>query len=275
MTVVVEVLIHSDGPALWPSWYPVEFLETAKQRDPVAFAALYQQSPVPPGGAIFREEWWQRYADLPPLVRTIIAVDAAFKTGVRNDFSAFALWGRSADGNVYLVDVWRGRWEFPDLDANLDQTTARWEHLRPIPVVEDAASGQSLIQSRRRANKPVISHKVRAGASKESRMEAVTPHIRAGLVHIPPRATWLDDWLLEHNRAPAGQHDDQVDTTVIALEELLGMPQLPVLPPDTPFVDRDVQPPQPLTPLRQKLKEAKERRELEDLEQWRARGLDI
>jgi hypothetical protein len=34
------------------------------------------------------------------------------------------------------------------------------------------------------------------------------------------RPTWLDAWIEEHVAFPAGRHDDQVDTTSLALERL-------------------------------------------------------
>jgi predicted phage terminase large subunit-like protein len=41
--------------------------------------------------------------------------------------------------------------------------------------------------------------------------------VEGGRCSVPESAPWLDDWLTEHERFPFGAHDDQVDTTSMAL----------------------------------------------------------
>jgi predicted phage terminase large subunit-like protein len=89
-------------------------------------------------------------------------------------------------------------------------------------VPEDKASGQSAIQVWKRENHiPVVPYAVASGESKISRAEAITPYVEGGRVFIPESAPWLDAWLDEHDRFPTGAHDDQVDTTSMAVSRLL------------------------------------------------------
>jgi phage terminase large subunit-like protein len=60
---------------------------------------------------------------------------------------------------------------------------------------------------------------------KTQRAEAVTNLIEGGLVHIPEGAPWLDAFIDEHCDFPQGTHDDQVDTTVMALMRLSAVRQ--------------------------------------------------
>lgn len=56
--------LGDDGQALWPQAYPVDELKRIKQAmalsgDEYSWHALYQQNPVPRGGAFFKAEWIQ------------------------------------------------------------------------------------------------------------------------------------------------------------------------------------------------------------------------
>jgi phage terminase large subunit-like protein len=53
----------------------------------------------------------------------------------------------------------------------------------------------------------------------------VTPMFESGRVVLPKSAVWLDDWVREHLRFPGGAHDDQVDTTALALVRLRNIAQ--------------------------------------------------
>jgi len=91
---------------------------------------------------------------------------------------------------------------------------------RPARVIcEDAASGLAIVaELQRNSAIPIVG--VRPQGSKTARAEAVTPHFEGGRVFLPQRASWLEEWISEHLRFPAGKHDDMVDTTSLALSEL-------------------------------------------------------
>ena len=231
-----DALGRREGEALWPEQWSADTL--AERRRAVgerAWTALYQQRPSPAGGSVFLREWWGRYTQLPHITEAGIFVDSAFKDGVGSDWSVFALWGRSDDGNFYLVDRWRGRVQFPELVQAGHDVWHRARSLLPgvraIPlVVEDKASGQSAIQVWGRPSMtrdgarlpalPVIPWKVPAGESKLARAEGISPLVEAGRVFIPAEADWVGEFVEEHAAFPTGQHDDQVDTTSMALARL-------------------------------------------------------
>jgi len=193
--------------------------------------AQYQGRPSPADGGMFKPHWWQRYATLPPVTAAVLVLDSAFKTGVANDYSVFALWAADGHGNSYLVNVWRAKLEYPELMKQA-HIAHRWAKQRlpgiHVPVViEDKASGQSAIQTLKKPYPtmtdgilpalPVIPHPVKATESKEARAEGVTPIVEGGRAWIPERAPWLEEWLTEHMKFPNGAHDDQVDTTVMGI----------------------------------------------------------
>jgi predicted phage terminase large subunit-like protein len=214
-----DALGRDEGEPLWPARYDLATLEA--QRETMgsrAFAALYQQRPTPDAGGTFQRRWFDgRYAQLPRGLRTVQAVDSAFKTGVANDYSVIATWATD-DRFYYLVDVWRGRVEFPDL-VHAIQSQAALHHPEAV-LIEDTAAGQSAIQTLQRETKlPIVP--APAKGSKISRAEAVSPLFEAGKVVLPEESlSWLTDWIEEHVVFPNGRHDDQVDTTSLALDRL-------------------------------------------------------
>ena len=130
-----------------------------------------------------------------------------------------------------LLDVWRDRVEYPDLIEAIKNAWVKWGHYRPAVYIEDKASGQSALQTLRRERVlldgrlttiPVRAWLPPAHSSKESRADAVTPAFRDAEVLLPRAATWLADWIEEHVTFPTGAHDDQVDTTSMALS-ILGL----------------------------------------------------
>lgn len=223
-----------EGELLAPDRFgPAEVEDLKKRLGSRATAGQLQQRPSPSEGGTFKTRWWNRYRELPMITRAEIAVDSAFKDGVANDYSVFALWGTNGMGGYYLIWVWREKVEFPEL-IRLGHTTTTWAAAKfpslKIPLVpEDKASAQSAIQVWRRPyytesgvlpKLAVIPFPVAAGESKLARAEGVTPIIEGGQTFIPESAPWLDLWLNEHNQFPTGKHDDQVDTTSIALARL-------------------------------------------------------
>jgi predicted phage terminase large subunit-like protein len=211
---------------------PEEVVDLRVRLGSRAYAGQFQQRPSPREGGTFKRHWWQRYIDLPKLAKVEQYLDSAFKTGVGNDFSVIATWGTDGQGNLYVIDVWRKRVEYPDLMQACHLEHA--EHARraaTVPlVIEDKASGQSAIQTLSRPmptesgntlpRLPVIAHPVPAGQSKEARAEGVSPMVEARRVFLPEGASWVDDFIEEHAAFPAGTHDDQVDTTSMAIARL-------------------------------------------------------
>ena len=211
------------GEALWPEAFPVESLErTRKAIGEVAWVSLYQQRPAAAEGAVFRRDWWRFFNETPASFdRIVMSADTAFKAGTESDYSVVTVWGETKTG-YYLLHVLRQRLEFPELKRMLVALAGEW-HPNAI-LIEDRASGQSLIQELQRETAlPVLP--VPVDRDKVTRAQAVTPMVEAGRVFVPASAPWLSDYLDELSSFPAAPHDDQVDSTTMALAYLRGRPQ--------------------------------------------------
>jgi predicted phage terminase large subunit-like protein len=208
------------GEALWPERFPLSTLEQIRQAiGSAAWTSLYQQKPAASEGVVFKREWFRFYREAPAQFRKVIqSWDTAFKTGSENDYSVCTTWGVT-DIGYYLLSLWRGRVEFPELKRQVTNQGDAWKP--HAIVIEDKASGQSLIQELKASTAfPVLAIKV--DSDKRTRAEAVTPLCEAGKVFLPESAPWLNDYLDELCTFPAGVHDDSVDSTTMALNYLRG-----------------------------------------------------
>jgi predicted phage terminase large subunit-like protein len=213
-----DPLGRAEGAALWPDRYDEAELARTKATLGSSFEALYQQRPSALEGAIFKREWWRSYREAPRFHSVLQSWDTAFKKGQDNDYSVCTTWGQ-ADAGYYLLDVWKRRVEFPELKA---MVATLGDQYRPNAVlVEDKASGQSLIQELQRDTRlPILP--IKADTDKVSRAYAVTPIIEAGRVLLPDGAPWLSDYLDSMASFPNAAHDDDVDSTTQALNYMIG-----------------------------------------------------
>ena len=204
--------------ALWPEKHSLDKLRAMEQSSPYVFAGQYMQRPAPLGGGIFKINWWQYYRPeaLPPVKRIIHSWDTAFKTKASNDYSVRTIWA-DTDKGYFLLDMWKQKVEFPDLKRMV--TSYPQEHEPHAILVEDKASGQSLVQELQRDTMlPIVPIKV--DTDKVSRAFAVTPLIESGRVFLPEGAPWLAEYINSLASFPNASHDDDVDSTTQALAYL-------------------------------------------------------
>lgn len=203
--------------ALWPSDYPIEELRKIRAINPAAWQALYMQRPVAVEGAIIKRDQFRIDEAFSPDY-TIQAWDTAYKTGESADYSVCVTLGANRSG-YHIMHAWRGRVEYPDL---LTQARRLYAEFAPSAVIiEDRASGQSLIQSlQRETRQPIIP--VMADKDKVTRLTAIAPLFASGRVSIPNPtfAPWANDLIDELCLFPAGAHDDQVDAVAHGLAYL-------------------------------------------------------
>lgn len=169
---------------------------------------------------MFKPTWWKFFSAAPDFVlRKVQSWDTAFKEGQENDYSVCTTWLQTRLG-YYLLDVWRGRVEFPDLKRHF---ISQYEKHRPdVVIVEEKASGTSLIQEmKRETNIPI--KPISVTRDKIERANAITPLVESGRVYLPePAPAWYSDFMDEITEFPAVEHDDQVDSFTQALEFMKG-----------------------------------------------------
>jgi predicted phage terminase large subunit-like protein len=178
-----------------------------------AFSSQYLQRPVPLEGNLIKAEWIQTYIHPPAHDsdgQVVQSWDTASKPGIDNDWSVCTTWLRKGSDS-YLLDVFRVRCGFPELEAHVVRLAAQFS--TTVVLIEDAGAGTALIQMLKHKRGRVRPIGIVAKVDKETRMSVLSPMFEAGQVHLPVSALWKGDYLAELLAFPHGRHDDQVDST--------------------------------------------------------------
>ena len=97
--------------------------------------------------------------------------------------------------------------EWPELVKKSEELYKMWNPGRVI--IENKASGQSLIQELKTKGIPVLASN--PAGDKYRRASAVTGMVEAGMVYLPLGEDWVDDFIEELADFPESPHDDIVD----------------------------------------------------------------
>jgi predicted phage terminase large subunit-like protein len=218
-----EFHLRRAGEALHPELESLESLKELQRKiGPDVFAAQYQQSPVPPGGAMIRRDWL-RYYDEPPertYSTTIIqSWDTASKDGAQNDWSVCTTWLVS-DDHYYLLDLTRGRYDYPTLKATAIALAQKY-HPHYV-LIEDASTGTALARELTSVYFDGAVQLVPIERDKIGRLYVNQAKFAAGLVLFPEEAPYMPELLAELLTFPHGKTDDQVDSISQALSHRLG-----------------------------------------------------
>jgi len=203
----------TEGELLHAERFPESVLAQERLRLGGAYAGQYQQQPRDVSGEIFKADCLQLLAAdamLTTFSEIVLSLDSAFKLTESADFSVCAVLGKCEIG-VVVLDIIRGRYAYPQLKQLVIELAAKWSP--SVALIEDAASGQSLIQSLQQETALPIKA-VKPDGAKEVRAHTVTPLWEAGRVHAPKDAPWLAVFLDEMCSFPKGSHDDVVDAVV-------------------------------------------------------------
>jgi predicted phage terminase large subunit-like protein len=212
-TVLDLPAIDKQGNALWPEWYDTTALKRIEDTiGPREWSALYQQKPQPDDGTYFRREYFdgRRWQSLPAL-HLYGTSDFATKDG-SGDYTVHHIWGIDSQGDLYLVDRWRGQttsdvWveRLCDL-VELHKPLAWFGEAGPIWRAVEPACMRRLRERKlavRMEPLPSIADKPTSARGFQARAAMK----RVWLPDTPEGEAVIDELL----RFPAGKYDDEVD----------------------------------------------------------------
>ena len=193
---------------------------------------------------IIKRDWfrlWPAARELPTFVYIVQSYDTAYTERTTGDPSACTVWGvfRPLDRPlcVMLIDCWADHLAYPDLKPKLIEEfesiyggeTDKDGRRTDLILIEEKASGQSLVQDLGRAGLPVQGYNP-GRLDKVQRAHLVSNIIAAGRVYVPEstkRPGYIRDWAEPFMRQvcsfPEAAHDDYVDTMTQALRILRDM----------------------------------------------------
>ena len=207
-----DPLGRAPGAALCPERYDVPALERIRGvLGTYSFEALYQQRPRPAEGALFKRQWFKVVERAPDGLRWVRYWDLAASTKSQADYTASAAVALAEDGTLYIRDMLRGRWEWPDaynVIANTMQAERGVTH-----GIEKALHGLAAVQQLQRDPRLVSIGFRGVDVDRDKYSRALTWASRAetGKVALV-QGGWIGAFLDEVCAFPLGAHDDQVDT---------------------------------------------------------------
>ena len=220
---VVEfpAIMPSNTP-VWPNYWKLEELEAVKASlSEAKWQAQWQQNPTSEEGSIIKREWWKEWKEkeIPDLVHIIQSYDTAFSIKETADFSAITTWGVFYPPNkgphLILLDVRKGRWDFPELKKIALEEYKYWEP--ETVIIEAKATGTPLTHELRQIGVPVVNFTPSKGNDKHVRVNSVAPLFEAGKIYYPADKRWAEEVIEECAAFPYGEYDDLVDSTTQAL----------------------------------------------------------
>ncbi len=233
--------IHKNGPALWPEHKPLtEVLQLKRETTDQVWSGTYQGVPSPPGGSVFKREWWpagNRFdiADegiVNECYARYISWDTAKSELETADYTAYTVAELWPDYRLGIRMVKQERLEFPNLTALMQMAAITWNRdnkLRGI-IIEDKDSGTSALQTLRHSAPTWLSAMLVPfipTTDKVTRANQAAVWCKLGCVRLPRPAMdlfWLADFEDELFDFPQAAHDDRVDSfvqIVLYLEHLL------------------------------------------------------
>jgi predicted phage terminase large subunit-like protein len=221
-----DPLGRAPGELLWGDddyGYAAELRRAREEIGERDWAALYQQSPSPPGGSIFKTHLMPTLEAPPAGLRPVRAWDlaATAEAGSRDaDYTAGVLFARTPEGRFVVLDVVRLRGGPDEVEAAILATAAR--DGRSVPVLLPQDPGQAGKQQVAYLTRRLVGHIVRSSpetGKKDTRAMPVAAQVNVGNVALV-QGHWNHAFLDELAAFPNGRHDDMVDALSRAFAEV-------------------------------------------------------
>jgi predicted phage terminase large subunit-like protein len=230
-----DILGRKPGQALCPERFDEMALAGIRTDvGPAAWAALFQQRPIPAGGGMFRKDAFRYWTSLTANGDTFYqlgdrlvddaevwrfaTMDPAFTRSKRSDYTVCAVWGVAPldPHALMLLDLRRVRVEHAE---HAPLVKEMWDQWRPAWVgIERQMATLSLFDDVQRQG--VVVRWLNPDRNKIARAETAVAVTDAGRVYLPRNAPWLPEFLDEIVSFPVAANDDQVDVLAYAAAEL-------------------------------------------------------
>jgi predicted phage terminase large subunit-like protein len=212
-----DLLGRQPGEALWPEQYPVaDLLEAKREAGEFNFAALYQGSPRPRGGAVFGEPHYYDPATFDITGwRIVLSADPAASEKTSADYSAavvMAVRGEGAQMEGRLLHVYRQQVAIPQFARDL--LVMQRNHGDTAINIESVGAFKAIPQMLREINPDLRIREVTPVGDKFTRAQPVAAAWNDGRFLVPANGPpWLGAFLDELAKFTGvnDRNDDQVD----------------------------------------------------------------
>lgn len=228
-----------EGELLWPERFSQKWVDREKTRiGPYAWAAQYQQAPMPRGGGIIQREWWQEWEpkESPPVNFILASLDTAVRDKEESDYYALTVWIVWSDADtgapkLLMLNAWRRRGSLHDIVQEVVATCRKFKV--DCLLIEDKAHGwaaqQEILRMAGGWRFNIAMFDPRRYGDKSARLLSVQPLFSQGLVYAPVAADehgnvnwrkWAEEVINEVTLFPRAKNDDYTDSVSMALRYL-------------------------------------------------------
>ena len=220
------VLLRREGEALHPTRFSrARMMNRKKGMIPRWWNALYQQDPVPDEGEYFQKSHFRYVGDPTWLqnnykrMKRFAAWDLAIGKKNRNDWTVGLIGGLDHDNRIYLLDHLRGRMGSKEIAKAILESAQRWQvdmigleegqiKLAIFPYIQDVMAEMKYHPSFTEGKS-----KLQPITDKEQRARVGQGKLQNGQVYVPLPTVcpWVEEFINELVRFPAGLYDDRVD----------------------------------------------------------------
>lgn len=223
-----DVLGRKPGDALWEARFPLRRLDRIKRTlGEYWFSALYQQSPNPAGGGIFKsinfryftadgDNYYLHFSNaeecgVKPVhisdCRVYACADLAVSSKESSDYTAIVIFAETPAKDILILDVIRERF---DGAAHLKLIKNIYNLYNPYVIGIESTQYQAvLVQQAQNEGLPVCP--LKPDSNKLTRALPITSFVENGKVYFRKHAPWLNAFEEELKMFPNGRHDDMVD----------------------------------------------------------------
>jgi predicted phage terminase large subunit-like protein len=188
------------------------------------YSGQYMQKPSPAEGGMLKRNWFNIIDELPKdksdneiQLKWDFFLDTAYTDKTYNDATAMLAFAKHNEEFI-IRKIETVRLEFPELVKKIQEFVYANGYTNSSRIfIEPKASGKSIIQQLKRQTGLNVIEDKPPTQDKISRVNAISPVVEARRVNLLD-GRYIDSFLDECSAFPNGNHDDQVDVLVMALD---------------------------------------------------------
>ena len=215
-----DLLGRKPGQPLWPGRFDLKELQRIKETTgSYWWSSLYQQRPQPPEGGLLKRSWIKYYQsnELPQLSQLDIyqAWDLAISTKETADYTVCTTVGVSDDNQIYIMDWYRDRIDFPTQVKMVEKLAQKWN---PLEIGIESNAYQKALPQQLKETSMLPIKEINRTKDKITRISSGFIHFENGKVLLPENHQELENFINEYIYFPHGKHDDILDSIELAIQ---------------------------------------------------------
>lgn len=211
-----------DKELMNPIRFPRNSVEELKtELGEYGFASQQQQQPVPLGGGLIKDTWWNTWYVVPSYFDSaVISMDLNTKEGLTNDNTALIVMGKK-NADIYILDLVYKNMDIVKQLEEIEKICEKYKYIRQ-KIIEDKSNGSAVWSLLKRKIPGLVAVDPK-GINKNVRIMSTVPYINAGNVYIPNKeiCDWINPLLVEASMFPKGKYDDALDAFAYGIDYLI------------------------------------------------------